>query len=115
MKIPYDDQKKLSIFVMLLILCSFSLSLCSPDDLIGLDKLNRLIQLRKDSKNQLEKEIEDMKLKYEPRIGKIKESVTNREKNQRVYENLSKEIENIKKIFLNYTSSIEKGENKINF
>jgi hypothetical protein len=101
MKLSYDDQKKLGIFLILIIFNSFSHIKCNPIDLLDLDKLDKLVDIRKESSNSMKKEYDEFKTKFAPKLRKIQESL----KNPEIYFNLKIEIKNIKKTFLDYFTS----------
>jgi hypothetical protein len=113
MKLLSNEHKYLAIFVMLIILNSFSISKCQLNNINDLPKLSYLLELRKDSRKFLEKEYEYFKLKFEkPEFEQIQEFLEKKEYFENIYKNLSSKIENIQKLFSNSSSWFHKNITK---
>jgi hypothetical protein len=105
MKLISNEQKNLCIFVMLLILNSFSISICDPLYKNHVAELDILIEIRKESKEMLKKEYEYFKLKFEkPEFKQIQEFLERKSNYDRIYWGLSENIKNLKKLFLNFSA-----------
>ncbi len=115
MKLLYDDEKKLGIFLILVILNSFSQIKCNPIHLLDLDKVEKLIELRKESSNLLKKEYAEFRTKFATKYANIEESRKSRIEISRIYNVLKNEIKNIQKSFFNYSNSILDSKFYFNF